>query len=465
MMNIKLMGLVGVLSLLLCSCAQKKSSPPPNIIIINVDDLGWADLGYTGSKFYESPNIDELAKQGMVFTQAYASASNCAPSRACMITGLNTPRHGIYTVSPSERGLSTDRKLIPIKTKDTLHDSLTTLAEILNVFGYTTCQAGKWHLSKDSRDHGFDFNIGGSHAGHPHSYYPPYKNVKLGLEDSLYLTDKIMNRVLEFLDERQDDLIFLYYAPYAVHTPIHQVDSLIYKFEDKKGPSGMNNVKYATMINNLDRNIGRLISKLKELNLYENSLIIFSSDNGGLYRISKQKPLRAGKGSYYEGGIRVPTFFVWKDRISAGKISSVPIVNMDFFPTIANIIGADISEKKMDGIDLSPLLLENKEPDERTFYWHFPIYLEGGNEDTRDSIFRTRPGSAIRFGDWKLQEYFEDDFLELYNLESDPGELNNLANTRPDKLEELQHMLKMWREEVRAPLPFELNPEYIENKN
>ncbi len=454
-----------ILSTVLLLLAQGCNSPdtsdsPPNILLINVDDLGWADLGYMGSDYYLSPNIDALASEGLVFTQAYAAAANCAPSRACMMTGLNTPHHGIYTVGSSERGADRERRIIPVANKTTLHDSLTTLTEALQVFGYTTCHAGKWHLSDNPRDHGFDYNIGGGHNGHPRSYYPPYKNVDLEAPDSTYLTDNIMNHVLEFLDSRHGDPFFLHYAPYAVHTPIHKVDSLMYLFENRAGTPGMSNPEYATMIYNLDRNIGRLTGKLKEIGVYDQTLIIFTSDNGGLYRISQQKPLRAGKGSYYEGGIRVPAFFVWKEHIEPGMNRETPIVNMDFFPTLMEIIGAQLPGKKFDGISLAPLLLEEQQPGERPFFWHFPVYLQAGNEDTRDPLFRTRPGSAIRVGEWKLHEYFEDGAIELFNLAEDPGEEVNLASEQPEKAQELLKMLEDWRLESNAPVPSESNPEF-----
>lgn len=461
-MKSHLMFIIVLLSLTVSGChSHKKNTIPPNILIINVDDLGWADTGFMGSRYYRSPNMDALAAKGLVFTQAYAGAANCAPSRACLMTGLNTPRHRIYTVDNSDRGSSKDRKLIPIENKVILHDSLTTLAEVLNVYGYTTCQAGKWHLSDDSRDHGFDYNIGGSQAGHPGSYYPPYKNIDIDAPSEEYLTDNIMNHVLDFLEKRHGDPFFLYYAPYAVHTPIQKIDSLMDEFTGKTGPEGMNNTEYATMIFNLDRNIGKLIQKLRDLNMYDNTFIIFTSDNGGLYRISKQHPLRAGKGSYYEGGIRVPTFFVWKDHIEPGINQDIPIINLDFFPTILDIIGAQLPGKHFDGISLSDLLLKGKNPDIRPLYFHFPVYIQDGNIETRDLLFRTRPGSVIRYGDWKLHMYFEDSSEELFNLKNDISEKNNVLEKFPGKRLELEQLLHSWQEEVHAPIPFQQNPDYI----
>lgn len=448
---------------LLLSCSGKKDgagTKPPNIILINVDDLGWADPGFMGSAYYETPNIDELAEQGMVFVRGYAGAANCAPSRACLMTGLNTPRHGIYTVGSSERGESRDRKIIPVPNKVTLHDSLTTLPEALRVFGYITCQAGKWHLSDDSRDHGFDYNIGGNHDGHPRSYYPPYGNVDLPGSDQ-YLTDEIMDRVLDFVDQRNEQPFFLYYAPYAVHTPIHPVDSMLYRFENKTGIEGMNNPQYATMLFNLDRNIGRLVARLEEKGKLDQTLIIFTSDNGGLFRISQQKPLRAGKGSYYEGGIRVPFFFTWPGKIEPSTNKETPIVNLDLFPTLMEIIGAQLPGKQFDGISLAPLLLDGKAPESRPFIWHFPCYLQRGNTDTRDILFRTRPGTVIQLENWKLQQYYEDGAIELFNLETDPGETTDLSATEPAKVAELLKLLEAWKVETGAPVPTNPNPDYI----
>ena len=234
---------------LLCQAQEHK----PNIIIINIDDLGWRDVGFMGSQFYETPVIDALAKEGMIFTSAYAGASNCAPSRASLMTGLWPTRHGIYTVGSAERGKSSERKLIPVANTDTLSTHFKTLAQSLQEAGYNTCMAGKWHLSDDPTSYGFDVNIGGGHNGHPQSYYPPYGNVKLQGDNKSYLTDLIMDKTIAFVNSSSKDKpFFLYYASYAVHTPIQKVDSLRYKFEGKQPWEGQSNVDYATMLNNED---------------------------------------------------------------------------------------------------------------------------------------------------------------------------------------------------------------------
>ncbi|WP_373395968.1 sulfatase-like hydrolase/transferase [Algoriphagus halophilus] len=251
----------------------------PNIILINIDDMGWRDVGFMGSDYYETPTIDSLAKAGMIFTQGYASAANCAPSRASMMTGLWSPRHGVYTVATSERGKSKDRKIIPTPNTTTISSKHELIPKSLRRAGYRTIHAGKWHLSDSPLDFGFDVNIGGGQNGHPSSYYPPYGNVELE-GDGSYLTDAIMAKTLEALSQTQSPF-FLYYSPYAVHTPIQPVHSLVDKYQHKSSKIGQENADYASMVENLDRNIGLLFHNLKTNHQLENTLIIFVSDNGG----------------------------------------------------------------------------------------------------------------------------------------------------------------------------------------
>ena len=456
-----------ILVLISVACATKKENVVPNIIIINVDDMGWKDVGFMGSEYYETPNIDYLSSLGMVFTNGYASASNCAPSRASLMTGQWTPRHGVYTVSPSTRGRTEDRKIIPTKNTHTLSPKHLILPKILHKNGYLTCHAGKWHLSDNPLEYGFDVNIAGGHNGLPRSYYPPYKNVKIEEGNSQYLTDLVMENALKFVDTVQKPF-YLNYSPYAVHVPIMAVDSIVPKYEKKSPWKGQGNPQYASMVDNLDRNIGLLINKLKERNLFDNTLIVFTSDNGGLYGITKQKPLRAGKGSYYEGGIREPFFFVLNGKIQPNTKSEVPITNLDIFPTVLQYAGVDASTLLLDGNNLAPVLEEDVQVFERPLFWHFPIYLQAYNvndNENRDPLFRTRPGSVVRKGDWKLHYYFEDDGIELYNLSEDIGERNNLVEKNPEKKEELLKILKKWWEETEAPIPKTKNFEYISHAN
>ena len=447
----------------LCSCmGYSTGKGKPNIVLINIDDMGWKDVGFMGSDYYETPHIDDLSASGMVFTNGYAASANCAPSRACLMTGRWTPRHGIYTVGSSERGASKHRKLIPTENTTVLAEKFKIIPEILAENGYKTCHAGKWHLSDNPFEDVFDVNIEGGHNGHPKSYYPPYKNVHIQGDQDDYLTDLIMEKTLEYVDTVSSPF-FLYYAPYAVHTPIHPVERFLEKYNQKPGSNGQNNAKYATMVENLDRNIGLLLTKMRNKGIYDNTLIIFTSDNGGLYGITEQRPLRAGKGSYYEGGIREPFFFVLKDRISENSKSNIPITNLDIFPTILHYAGINDSQLQLDGNNLSSVLEGKTDKLDRPLFWHFPIYLQAYNKsdnENRDSLFRTRPGSVIRQGDWKLHYYFENDEVELYNLAQDIGERNNLASEESGKKNEMLNALREWWEETNAPIPTRLNPEY-----
>ncbi len=440
--------------------------PQPNIILINIDDMGWKDVGFMGSRYYNTPNIDALAAGGMIFSNAYASASNCAPSRACLMSGQWTPRHGIYTVGSSKRGKSKNRKLIPVKNNTTLPLEIITLAEALKDAGYNTCHAGKWHLSDNPMNQGFDVNIGGTHSGHPMSYYSPYGNVPLDTSGGEYLSDLVMNLAIEFVDKNSSGPFFLNYSPYAVHTPICPVDSLLSKYVDKEPWMGQGNPKYATMIDNLDRNIGNLMATLKREGILKSTLIVFTSDNGGHIRFTWQKPLRSGKGSYYEGGIRVPMVISWPGRIKPEQESDVPVTQIDLYPTLLEAAGINQEVRNdLDGISLIPYLLKKQAIEERPLFWHFPIYLEAydrKNDECRDSLFRTRPGSVVRIGDWKLHQYFEDGGLELYNLKEDIAERNNLLYQNPEKAEELLIILEQWRKSTGAPVPAEENPEYEE---
>jgi arylsulfatase A-like enzyme len=446
---------------------REHSQGLPNIIYINVDDLGWTDLGFQGSDYYETPNIDKLASEGMVFTNAYAPAANCAPSRACCFTGQYTPRHGVYTVSNSDRGKSKDRKLIPIKNTLHIKEENLTIAHVLQSAGYKTCTIGKWHISNDPLKNGFDVNIAGSDWGHPgKGYFRPFgmPGIEKG-PDGEYLTDRLTDEAVKFVTENKDRPFFLYLPYYTVHNPIQAKPDKEALFTEKKSTPAHNNAAYAAMISSLDDGVGRVLATLENLDLAKNALILFTSDNGGVWKTSKQWPLRAGKGSYYEGGIREPMIVRWPGVVKPGSRCDAPVSGIDFFPTFVKAAGAKVpADKILDGVSLLPLLKQTGRIKDRALFWHFPIYLQGypnpGRFETRDRLFRTRPGSVIRYGDWKLHEYFEDGGLELYNLAEDIGEKNDLAATHPAKVKELHGMLKKWREKTDAPAPRELNLEY-----
>ncbi|MCM4155798.1 sulfatase [Gramella sp. AN32] len=437
----------------------------PNIVLINVDDLGWKDLGFMGSEYYETPNLNAFARESMVFTNAYASASNCAPSRASMLSGLYTPRHGVYTVSPSDRGNAKTRRLIPVKNTDFLHDSIYTLPEMLKNAGYITGNFGKWHVGKNPATQGIDYNRGGNEKGNPgkNGYFSPY-NVKY-LEDGPkgeYLTDRLTQEALQFMEKYRDTSFFLYMPFYTVHTPIMGKPELTAKYKAKPGSKGQDNPEYAAMVTSMDENVGKILDFLNNNNLKENTIVIFTSDNGGIPYISSNAPLRAGKGSYYEGGIRVPLVIRWPGKTNAGSTSEERATNLDFYPTLQTFLNPGKKAPILDGKNLLPILEEDNII-ERDFFFHFPIYLQNNGQmpdNGRDPLFRTRPGSVIISGDWKLHQYFEDEGLELYNLKKDVGETKNLVDKFPEKTSELLKKLEKWRKNTNAPVPTEKNPGY-----
>ncbi len=471
--RIEILFLFFALMGILFSCAnlqnnKNESVSQPNIVLILVDDLGWKDLHTYGSKYYQTPNIDKLADQGMTFTNAYASAANCAPSRACLLSGKYTPHHGIYTVNSSERGSKKHRKLIPTFNTTVLADTIITIAEELQKAGYISASIGKWHLGENPCTQGFDVNIGGTNLGHPKSYFSPYKNKALsdGAE-SEYLTDRLTNEAILFMEQNRYNKFFLYLPYFIVHTPLQGKKHLIDKYENLKGDQGQNNRVYAAMVEAMDENVGRIVNALDSLKLSDETLLVFTSDNGGVAAISSPDPLKYGKGSYYEGGIRVPLIVNWPGKIQGGLKNDVPVSNIDFYPSFLEAAGiASPMADDLDGQSLIPLLTgKNEFVSDRPLFWHFPIYLQSTNhkfQDGRDMYFRTRPGSVVRIGKWKLHEYFENGEMELYNLEVDPGENDNLIEKHPEVVKELYKSLLEWRSETNAPVPNENNPYYDE---
>jgi len=457
--------LISILFLSSCNNSSKTKSSNPNIIIINVDDLGWKDLGYMGSEFYHTPNIDELSKQGVVFMNAYSGASNCAPSRASLMSGLNTPKHGIYTVGNPERGDKRTRKLIPSKNIRFLNDSINTIPKLLKSKGFVTANFGKWHINKDPLSHGFDFNIGGSNKGNPgkNGYFSPYKiDFIESKQNGEYLTDRIAKEAISFFKKNQKKSFFANISFYSVHTPIQGKKEWIDFYKLKEGENGQDNNAYGAMVSSVDENIGKIIQSLKQLNLYESSLIFFTSDNGGIRAISNQYPLRAGKGSYYEGGIKVPLIIKWPNMSKKNTVSYSNVSQLDFFPTILDFIKNDLKPNNLDGISLKNYITSSTKID-RDLFFHFPIYLEAYNKSEdqgRDPLFRTRPGSVIISNNWKLHYYYEDNETELYNLDIDPGESNNLKESEKYITQKLLDKLKKWLESNIAYVSFKNNKHY-----
>jgi arylsulfatase A-like enzyme len=464
--------LIGLLS----SCKEKKQ----NFLFILVDDLGWTDLGYSGSTFYETPNIDALAHASIQFTNAYASGSVCSPSRAAIITGKHPARLQITDWIPGS--MPKDRKLLGPEILNQLPLEEKSLAEILKKNNYSTFFAGKWHLGDEGfypEDQGFDINKGGHDKGSPPGgYYTPYKNPKLSDGPAgEYLTDRLTNESIHFMDSIGENPFFLYLCYYTVHTPIQPNKEYIDKFNEKlealggeeiairKEGSGVTvleqkNPAYASMLYALDKNIGRLITKLKEKGLYGNTTIIFTSDNGGLSTLSNNRkglaptsvvPLRGGKGWLYEGGIRVPLLIKPKNYKDKSRICDEPVIGHDFYPTIISMAGLKKDENvQIDGIDLSPVIFQNKDLGSRELFWHYPHYH--GSAWT--------PGAAILQDNWKLIELYESDSVELYYLSEDISEQHELSLVYPDKKVALLSRLHQLQDSLNAK-PATKNPYYI----
>lgn len=450
-------------SLILFALFVTLKASTPNIILIYADDLGYTDLSCQGSTYYETPNIDRLAKEGMNFTQAYAGAANCAPSRACLMTGSYSPRHGIFTVGNSDRGKARHRQLIPTQNTTILDQKFTTIAEALKAKGYQTCVAGKWHLTEDPTKDGFDTNFGGTTWGHPKSYFSPYKNpyLKDGPKGE-HLPERLGREVSAWIKKNAAKPFFVYFPCYSVHTPIQAKQEDTDRFAKKQGNASHDHPKYAAMIHSMDQAVGQILDTLDALQLAENTLVIFTSDNGPHGKYSSAKPLRGSKGMYYEGGIREPFLVRHTGTIQAGSKNKTPIHQVDLFPTFLAIIEAKAPKTQpLDGINLLPAFSGDALPS-RSLFWHFPAYLQGYRDDpdARSPHFRTTPCSVIREGDWKLIQYHEDGSLELFNLAEDLSEKNNLAKKNHEQAQAMLKKLQAWQQETKAPIPDKKNPKY-----
>ncbi len=461
-------------SLLLLIGCKKKEEPKPNILFILADDLGWADLGCYGSEFYETPNLDALAHDGMRFTQAYAACPVCSPTRASIMTG-KYPARGNTTdwfgaPQPDEvPGHHTRNKpLLPAPYLEYMDLEEHTIAEALREAGYHTFFAGKWHLGDTGyfpEDQGFGINKGGHHRGSPPGgYFSPYKNPKLsdGPEGE-HLPIRLAEETNSFIEKHREGPFFAYLSFYSVHTPLQAHAELVNIYERKKfergfldqwGEEGERKVRlvqchptYAAMVESMDKAVGMVIDQLKTLGLYDNTVIFFMSDNGGLSTSeghpTSNLPLRAGKGWLYEGGVREPCMVHWPGVTPDHSVSEEVITSTDFYPTLLEIAGIspDASQHK-DGKSFVPVL-KTEAYERGAIYWHYPHY---GNQGSS-------PGSAIREGDWKLIKWYENDSLELYNLAEDIGERNNLINQESGKAQELLEKLELWLVEVEARFP------------
>jgi arylsulfatase A-like enzyme len=447
--------------------ATLSAAERPSILLIFADDLGWRDVGFNGTDFYETPNLDRLAREGMVFQHAYAGGGNCQPSRACLLSGQYTPRHGVYAVESTERGPKNLMRMVPVPNRHGLAAENYTLAEALKAAGYVTGIFGKWHLAgadgAPPEAQGFDV-VHESYAGWRDATPDP-ANPK-----GIYSLTRAAG---EFMAKHRDRPFFAYVSHYAIHTALQAKPATLDKFKAKPPGQQHSHPLYAACLADLDDGVGLLLKQLAELGLERKTLVIFTSDNGGTQQ-SSQEPLRGNKGCYYEGGIREPFIARWPGVIPAGSRCDVPVINVDLYPTFLEVAGATVpKDKVLDGESLLALFQGGKALKREAIFWHFPGYLDNPVLRGRDPVFRTRPVTVIRKGDWKLHLYHEEwqldggraqvgtnNAVELYNIAEDIGERNNLAGANPARRDELLDDLLKWIPSTQALLPTGKNPDY-----
>ena len=452
------LGLVSAVASIACSStlqAEKK----PNIVLIYADDQGWLDIGYQSEGKFQTPILDKMAKEGMVFTDAYTNAANCQPARACLLSGNYTPRHHVFAVSSTSRGPKNKMRLVPIPNKDGLAEEDITIADALKKAGYATGHFGKWHLyskggkggggalpSKQGFDKTYDsFGNGELPEGAKGNKPGPSSDPK-GVFD-------LSKQACKFMEENKDKPFFVYLAHHAPHGPVNSRESTRAKINDP----------YKACIYDMDASVDIVLQKMKDLGLEKNTLVIFTSDNGT--HANADPSLRGKKGSYYEGGIREPMIAYWPGVIKPGSTCSVPVMQADYFPTFLDIANAT-TEKTLDGESLLPLFKETGDLKRKSIFWHMPGYLDKPVPRGRDKNFRTPPVSVIRKGDWKLHLFLEEWLLdggkeklaehkavELYNLKEDRGEYKDLAFKNVAKRDELLNELLAWHKSVNAPIP------------
>lgn len=481
-------GMLGACSA--ASAANENLRAPndrPNIIFIMADDLGWQDVGYMGAKLFETPSINQLAADGMTFSRAYASGPNCAPTRACLMSGLYTPRHKIYTPGGRSKGDPRYmRLLVPARERKNralekraskqfrsingLNSSFVCIPEVLKKSGYTSARFGKWHLGSDTQ--GFDVSSSDGVSGegqHGKSWY-----------GDIDVAENLTNRSIKFMEEHRDKPFFLYLNHWDVHVPLEARKDVVKKYRDKLDampPAELAELKqripgyqeeyvpvYAAMVEAVDTSVKRVVAKVKELGIEKNTIIIFTSDNGGT-SMSQLAPFRGMKGSLFEAGVRVPACASWAGRIKPGSTSDSPISSVDFLPTLAKLAGAPLPTKQpVDGTDISPLFF-GKPIKERSLFWHYPLYLTGlGLEiKTPEGAYSWRgfPSTSLVRGKYKMIQFLEDQSFALYDLSKDPGEQNNIIDAMPELASQLKKQIRGWQKEVKAPIPSVPNPECV----
>jgi arylsulfatase A-like enzyme len=459
--------LAGLLLATAFDSTAKAADARPNVVVIVADDLGWADLGCYGSRFHQTPALDRLAREGMRFTQAYAACPVCSPTRAALLTGKYPARLNLTDWLPGRPDMPSQKLLRPDFRRE-LPLEETTLAEVLRAAGYATAAIGKWHLGGAGfgpEQQGFDVNTAGDAAGSPRSYFAPYQQngrFPPGLDvapEGEYLTDRLTAEAEKFIEKNHERPFFLYLAHFAPHIPLKAKAELVRKYEAARKPAQpQNNPIYAAMLESLDAGVERVMQKLEDLKLAARTVVIFTSDNGGLATLegpdtpaTSNAPLREGKGYLYEGGLRVPLIFKWPDGIKPEGLCETPVCSIDLVPTLVEIYGV-VPPTGIDGVSLAPLLRKTGELPARDLFWHYPHYSNQGG----------RPGGAIRDGEDKLIEFYETGRLELYDLKTDPGESTNLVDRFPEKAVRLAARLRDLRQSVGAS-EMRANPDYVPN--
>jgi arylsulfatase A-like enzyme len=447
---VKTLG-AGLAATLASNLLAAEVAQPPNVLFILVDDLGWRDLGCYGHPIHETPNIDKLASDGMRFTDGYAACPVCSPTRASIMAGKYPSRTGITNWLPGD--FYTNTPLLCEETAQFMKLEEFTLAEALKAAGYQTAFVGKWHLGKEPyypQHQGFDINIAGNDWGHPHKgYFSPYQmeNLEDGPKGE-YLTDRLTSEAMRVMDDfsKKDQPWLLYMSYYTVHNPFHAKAEKVKKYQEKARQAKVKlNAEYAGMVESLDENVGRLLQWLDEKGLRGRTIIVFTSDNGGYDGATDNRPLRGFKGELYDGGIREPWIIQWPGVTKPGSVCNKPVISTDFYPTILEMTGQALRpEQHCDGVSLVPLLKGDRDFDRGPMIWHYPHYLPRHH---------AVPGSAIRVGEWKYLQYYEDGRQELYNLKKDIGEENNLAKKMPAKVAGMKAQLDAMLKEHGAKIP------------
>ncbi|MGE4632973.1 MAG: sulfatase [Planctomycetota bacterium] len=446
--------LIPLTLLFICGCAlaSAREDSPPSYVIILADDLGWADVSCQGS-LWQTPSIDALAADGIRFTRAASNGPNCAPSRACLLTGTDVAEHGIFTVRPSARGKAENRKLTPPRTEHALTPEALTIAEMLAGKGYRSAFIGKWHLGADPALQGFDVSIAGNQRGATRKHLAPWNLPRLPEQaDGTPLADALTDHAIKFIEDNAAGPFLLMLSHYAVHTPIQAPPAEIASWAKKFPEEPNKRHRYAAVVDSVDRSVGRVRKALEENGCADHTLLIFTSDNGGVENFTDNGPLRGGKGKLFEGGVRVP-FIAWGAGTgSKNRVLDVPIQLSDLVPTMLEMAETSApSGTPLMGESLVGPLTGKGTLSKRDLIWHFPAYLEGKSK--LHGKWRTTPAASIIRGKWKMVEFFEDDRRFLFDLEADISEQNDLSEKQPDRVTDLAETLAAWRKQRNAPMP------------